>query len=159
MAQYSYLRTFSTDELYLNEDETRIILKFFFPNDGAFIDGLVINDKVRAFAQGLLVEAIDATYTMGYLDILFRIVSNPAKGPVKIIRSFARKAAKYWFKNAKSCDLVNVKIYESVRRDISRSFRHKLQDIELAKNNVIDQLEFGAFLTYSRPSKMEKAWG
>lgn len=158
MAQYNYLRTFSADELYLDEDETRIILKFFFPNDEALIDGLVINDKARAFAQGLLVEAIDASYSLGFVQILSRIIGNPTKSPIKIIQSFTRKAAKHWFKHAKGCDLVNVRIYDRVRDQISIKFRNHLQ-IELSKSDTPDSHPLGAFLAYSRPQRGDKVWG
>ncbi|MEM5549038.1 hypothetical protein [Pseudoalteromonas fuliginea] len=38
---------------------------------------LNVNDAVREFAQSLLVEAVDSSYAFGFIDSLFRSVTNP----------------------------------------------------------------------------------
>ncbi len=54
MINYKQLRQFKPEELFLNEEETRIVLKFIFkPSDHDLIDSLPINDHLRGFAQGL----------------------------------------------------------------------------------------------------------
>lgn len=56
-----HLKKFSADELILTESETRTILQFFWPDEptaSRIEESLIINDRVRGFAQGLLVEAI-----------------------------------------------------------------------------------------------------
>ncbi len=45
---------FTPSELILNEEETKEILKFFFKYDHAFIDGVIIHDRLRNFTQGIL---------------------------------------------------------------------------------------------------------
>jgi len=82
-----------------------------------------INDNARGFAQGLLVAAIDASYTMGYVQIIFDSFLRSPFDAGKLIKSFGKKAAKHWFKNAKGVDLMDAKIYEVVRISISNSFR------------------------------------
>ncbi len=78
---YKQLRTFSSEELLFNEEETRIVLKFIFaPTHHKFIDSLPMSDRLREFAQALLVEAIDASYAIGYVHGLLRSVKNPVKG-------------------------------------------------------------------------------
>lgn len=92
MSNYRYLRQFKQDELLFSEDETRIILKFIFkPADHELIDSLPMNDHLRSFSQGLLLEAIEASYAVGYVRGLFESAANPTKGAVKIIKSFGKK--------------------------------------------------------------------
>jgi hypothetical protein len=144
------LRSFAPDELVLDEEETKTVLKFFFPADSTKIDNLTINNRVRNFAQGLLVEAIDATYAMGFVQALWESFSNPAKltkGLDKALIKFAKKASKHWFKHATETDLMNVKIYETVRITISRNFRTFLYIDFLTKKETNDR--FVAMLDYN----------
>ncbi len=90
MSNSVHLRKFSSDELLLSEPETRVILKFFWPDESTRIESLIINDSVRAFAQGLLIEAIDATYQVGFIEAVFRSATNPTRGAIKVIKGFAQ---------------------------------------------------------------------
>src|SRR5690606_33219486 len=101
MAADIYLRSFSGNELVLDENETRIALKFFFPHDGAHIDAMAVNDQLRSFAQALLVAGIDATYAMGYVEALFSSLGRSDANAGKLIKGFGKKAAKHWFKHAR----------------------------------------------------------
>lgn len=95
MAKYKQLRKFKKDELILNEEETRIVLKFIFePADHGIIESLTVNDTVREFTQGLLIEAIDASYVIGFVEAIFRSATNPTKGAIKILKSFGKKQQK-----------------------------------------------------------------
>ena len=60
MSTHLYLRKFKPEELIFDDNETILILKFIFKNKHALIDRMKITDRVREFAQGLLVEAVDA---------------------------------------------------------------------------------------------------
>ncbi len=93
-----YLRSFTTDELVLDESETRQALKFFFPIESTNIDAMVVTDSTRNFAQGLLVAGIDASYTMGYVDALVSTIFRIGPNAGKLIKGFGKKAAKHWFK-------------------------------------------------------------
>nr|MDC2855734.1 hypothetical protein [Ningiella sp. W23] len=89
---FKQLRKFSKDELLFDEKETRVVLKFIFkPADHKLIDSLPINDRLKGFAQGLLVEAIDASYSVGYVKAIFESTANPTKGAMAIIKTFAKK--------------------------------------------------------------------
>lgn len=123
-----YLRTFTADELVLDENETRLTLKSFFPSQSSAIETMPINDNVRGLAQGLLVAAIDASYTMGYVQSS-SIVSAAllAMSPSwSLVKSFGKKAAKHWFKHAKSVGSMDAKIYHVVRAQISLTFINEL---------------------------------
>lgn len=147
MASLVTLRKFSPDELLFNEDETRQILKFFFKSQQQTIKQLTVNDTVREFAQGLLVEAIDASNAMGYVQALFKSVANPTAGAKKVITKFAKKASKNWFKHAKPKDLLNVEIYETVRSRLEINFGRYLA--MLAAGVAKKSTQFSAMLGYA----------
>ena len=150
MSRFKELRQFKTEELLFNEEETRIALKFIFkPTDHALIDSLPLSDRLREFAQGLLVEAIDASYAVGFVKALREAAANPAKGAREILKSFGRKASKLWFKHATVHDLMNVKVYQFVLDALARSFRNTLPDYFAgARPNK----PVGAFVAYQIPT-------
>ena len=158
MGNYKQLRQFTSEELILNEKETRIVLKFIFkPTDHELIDSLPMSDYLRGFAQGLLLEAIDASYAVGFVKGLFESTANPTKGAIKVIKSFGKKAAKHWFEHASRRDLQDVKIYDFVRNFIAERFRFKLQDFLVQKK--LDK-HTGTSLAYKKPSQGRlKVWG
>lgn len=63
---------FRDDELILDQDETRLVLKFFWPQQSHRIDGLVVGNDARRLAQSALVAGIDGSYAMGFVEALFR---------------------------------------------------------------------------------------
>ena len=81
--KYIHLRKFKKEELIFNNDETVVILKFIFKKNHNLIDNLKINDSIREFAQGLLLEAVDASYALGFVHSLFGGVFNPGAGAKK----------------------------------------------------------------------------
>jgi hypothetical protein len=101
------------------------VLRFFWPETGILPGSL--SDADRAFAQGLLVEAIDASYDMGFVEIIFRSFAYkvaPSFDQLKdLIKDFLKQAAEHWFKHATRQDLQNPAIYESVRSTLARNFR------------------------------------
>lgn len=147
MANLVTLRKFNSSELIFNEEETRLILKFFFKSQRSKIDQLEVNDKVREFAQGLLVEAIDASYAMGFVEALFKSVANPSAGVKKVLSKFAKKAAKHWFKHASPKDLLEVEIYEIVRSRLELNFGRYLS--MLAAGIARKETQFSAMIAYA----------
>lgn len=158
MSNFKQLRQFKTEELLFNEEETRIVLKFIFkPTDHALIDSLPMSDALREFAQGLLVEAIDASYAIGFVQALHETTANPAKGAREILKSFGKKASKLWFAHATVHDLMNVKVYQFVLDALVRSFRDTLRiDFVVgARPNT----RIGAFVAYQKPARgIIKIW-
>ncbi|MFK5915576.1 MAG: hypothetical protein QM484_14510 [Woeseiaceae bacterium] len=156
--KYIHLRKFKKEELIFDNQETVIILKFIFKNKHGLIDGLEINDRIREFAQGLLLEAVDASYALGFIHALFGGVFNPGAGAKKVFMKFARKALKHWFKHASAKDLMNIKIYDIVRRQLVRSFSSKLD--MYASGVAMNKIKNSGFINYSDPSKTKKVvWG
>ncbi len=158
MNTYKQLREFKPDELLFDEDETRIVLKFIFePIDYSFIESLTMSDVVRGFAQALLVEAIDASYAVGFVDAIFRSVTNSTKGAIKILKSFGKKSAKHWFKHASVNDLQDVRVYDFIRVHIANQFRKPLKI--LVSTALLDKMP-SAFVEYKNTTQgLPKAWG
>lgn len=157
MEKYLTLRKFKTEELLFDGEETRDILRFIFKNNQLLINNLNISERVREFAQGLLLEAIDASYALGYVEALVRACVNPGVGAKKIMTKFGKKALKHWFRHATATDLLNVKIYERVREQLEFNFGRILvmYSNDTAKNKVNN----AGFVTYAKDKKNDVIWG
>ena len=115
------LRHFQKDEIRITRADARNIVVFFFRNNVP--PAASLTDEDVAFAQALLLEAVDKSYAMGYVEALFN--SFYMKVPTDIaemVKDFVKKAATNWFDHATGKDLSNPKIYESVRVMISNNF-------------------------------------
>ncbi len=95
-------------------------------------------------------EAIDASYAIGYVHGLFRSVTNPVKGALEILKSFGKKASLHWFKHATVHDKQNVKVYNFVLDYMGTHFVKFLPDF-LANNDEVDKI-MGAFLAHKVPT-------
>lgn len=154
------LRSFSENELIFDTDETKEILRFFFPHRRPQIEIAAITPELRNFAQGLLIEAIDATYALGYIEIVVKALNNPGAGMAKILSKIGRKAAKHWFKHATQKDLLKAKISSRVRDKLAQNFASVLPMMlegiarvkEVRRTNV-------AYVEYGSPSKTDSFWG
>jgi len=157
MASQVFLKEFSKNELIFDDGETRDILRFFFKSETGSIEKMVINDRIRGFAQGLLVEAVDASYAMGFVEALFRATSNPGAGVKKVLSKFGKKALKHWFKHATARDLMQIKIYEIVRRQLELNFK---TTFIMIVNGIAKVGKFSAMLAYdANVSNENRVWG
>ena len=120
---------FGDEELIFDESETKQILSFFWPSRSAQISGLNIDNDARRLAQTALVAAIDGSYSMGYVEALFRTVVRPGSGIKAFGKKLARRFVKHWWKNAKPKDLEDVRIYESVRNSIALGLSSRMLDV------------------------------
>lgn len=119
------LMRFSADQVKVSQHDAFRILRFFWLEPGVVPGQLTPDD--RGFAQALLVEAIDMSYDMGFIEILFKNfymkVPTDFKDIQEMVKSFCKEAVKHWFKHATGTDLENPRIYESVRSSVARNFR------------------------------------
>ena len=127
-AESGQLRRFTPQELQLDVDESRNTLKFFWPAKAREIDQMQITDADREFAQGLLVEAIDASYPMGIMEQVYRRfflrVPTSFNSIVKSARKIAMHAIRQrWLRRTQNITSDQVKIYDSVRVTLARNFR------------------------------------
>lgn len=118
------LRRFTPGEVILTGPDAHAILRFFSIEPMLTPDRLTMED--RAFAQALLVEAIDASYDMGYAAALFNAVGmKPVAsltGVAVALAQFTVRAATHWFEHASATDIRNPQIYESVRLVVARNW-------------------------------------
>lgn len=118
--------------LIYDEAETRAILKFFWPDYATPIDGLAMTNSVRAFAQTALIAAIDGSYAMGYVNILWDAITHRVTHPNGDIRALARRLARnfirHWWRHTTEQDLQEVRIYETVRVSVARDLRRTLDE-------------------------------
>lgn len=160
MTEYKhvYPLTFKPSELLFDEEETKEILKFFFQNDKEFIDGLVVNEKLKGFAQGILVEAVDASYAIGFVKIIYEtfFLKPPQPKVKKILAKLTRKAAMHWFKHARATDLSTIKIYDCVRKTIAIKFRQHFLNIA---NDLVMNRPAVAVLAYNADKFNRIIWG
>lgn len=113
------LKKFSADQLVLTEDETRSVLKFFFPSQSP---PKSINNEFREFAQALLIEAIEESYAMGFVEVLLRTYFGGISNGFNIA-AFIRKAVRGCWSNMEIlAKPEKARIYESVRRTIALNF-------------------------------------
>ncbi|HEU5115991.1 MAG TPA: hypothetical protein VFT74_04875, partial [Isosphaeraceae bacterium] len=70
------LRKFSPSELALTQQQAWQTLVFFFGGNASSVPGW-ITDNDRSFAQALLVEAIDKSYAMSWMETIFRSSIGP----------------------------------------------------------------------------------
>ena len=132
------LRKFALHEIYINRFESEKILRFFFPTTKFTINQMT--DEYRGFAQGLLVEALDASYKLGFVEIIMNTalykVPTGFDQIASIIQSMAKKSVFQWFKYRKRSEkLEDAKIYEMVRITVSRNFR-SVFEIGLATDDL-----------------------
>lgn len=94
-----------------------------------------------ALRKGLLVEAVDASYALGYVDIAMQVFypssASRSGEMLALLNRFALRASQHWFKHRRSKDLMSAKIYESVRRELSRRFRTYLYAQQARRANAV----------------------
>jgi hypothetical protein len=116
------LRRFTANEVRLDNQKAFDVLRFFFQHNTSInISQITIED--RAFAQALLVEAVDASFQMGFIESIFTNAMSLSPSVKDIIKDLLRYAAQSWFRHATGQDISDPKIYESVRVTLVRNFR------------------------------------
>jgi len=131
LGQTGKLRRFSPSELILSPEDTVAVLRFFWPEMDMNRLGPVTGGD-QEFAQGLLLEAVDASCTMGIVESIFKKfylkVPTSFRSILKSAASIAAQAiANRWFKRCSNIDPNKVKIYESIRKTLARNFRTVMQ--------------------------------
>ena len=121
----SDLRRFAAAEIVLTREDAYAVIRFFWNDVGVLPEAFT--DADVNFAQGLLVEAVDATYAMGYVQIVFDTffmkVPRDLNNLYGMLKKVAKASAKHWWRHATEKDLADPKIYETVRMTLARNFR------------------------------------
>ncbi len=108
------LKVFKESEIIFNEEEAREILIRFFPADRNKIMMASITTVLRSFAQALLLEAIDASFSIGIVKGLWKSTLNPRAPFKKIIEKLIISLGSHFFHHATTQDLRKVEIYQLV---------------------------------------------
>ena len=123
------LQHFKPDELLLTRMEAWQVLVWFFGGNAGTVPSWLTDDD-RSFAQALLVEAIDASASVG----IFRRIWESTVMPPMTIKSLLFKIAKaggkiLWDRlhHCKVKDFAKAKIYNMVKNDLTRNFRSAWQ--------------------------------
>lgn len=132
-------------QLLFDEKETIAILSFFWPTLASQFNQMTVTTETRKLAQSLLIAAIDASYSLGWVDALFSTVSKPAN-LAALGKKLAKNFTKHWWKHAKVKDLENVKIYDTVRRSIALKFR---SEVTMMLEGATAQLRLKTFVVTS----------
>ena len=127
-----YFLHFSENEIYLDDMQASKILDFF----GFTTTGTVITKIDREFAQALLVEAIDASRSMWYIQTLWDSASKPNSSVESIIKAFAKKSITKWYKSKGASKEAKVAIYNSVKNTI----RWKASSIWRMRQNELEMI-------------------
>ena len=120
---------FADGELIFNDLETRLILKFFWPELGAYIDQMQIGIPEKKLAQTVLVVAIDSSYAMGFVASLVNGYARPHAGVAAASKKLAQEYMKHWWKHATKKDLTRIQIYENVRLNTARQWRSAIGEM------------------------------
>lgn len=80
------------------------------------------------FAQALLVEMLNASFRMGFVEALLRSAARLPSGPARVIKEFLKGAGRNLIMRGVDRDdleemMSKPVIYESVRRTLARNFR------------------------------------
>ena len=158
--EFKTLRNFSEAELIFDEQETKAILRFFFQGMLNRIETLEVTTEIRNLAQGMLVEAVDATYAMGWIELTFKWVTHPSSEMKKALQKLARQALRYWFSHLKdNQSLLEAKIYDSIRADLGRAFGRVFGIMLEAKYDTKRPAVHVAFVRYKKPRPTDRLWG
>ena len=116
------LKKFKSDELIFTDQEYWQILLFFFGgNSGISVNSLTENDK--SFAQALLIEAIDKSYAMSWIECLFSEAMKLNPSVKGIIKKLAKKAVRDWLNEVPIDKLEEQTIYSSIKNSLTRNWR------------------------------------
>jgi hypothetical protein len=118
-------------DLIYNEEETRIILKYFWPDSSGKVDSVTINDDIRAFAQLALIIAVDGSYAMGYVNLLadavIQRILRPNGDVLVLARRLGRNYVRHWWRHATQRDLETARIYYTVRDSVAYQLGGRMQ--------------------------------
>jgi hypothetical protein len=116
------LRKFAPSELALSNQQAWQVLVYFFGGNASSVPG-DLTDNDRSFAQALLLEAVDKSYQMSWIETLWKSSASPTSSVSGILRSLATKAARDWLSHCQPNDLAHAKIYQIVKDRLVGAWR------------------------------------
>jgi hypothetical protein len=123
-------------QLMFDQDQTREILRVFWPSQASRINSMEITADARRLAQTALVAAIDGSNQMGYVETLFRTAYKPNPKVSEIIKALAKNFVASWWRHTKPQNLQNAHLYEAVVNAIANSLRSQFDMIALGMQGM-----------------------
>jgi hypothetical protein len=120
-----------TDLVY-SEAETKQIFRFFYPSWTELINNAEIDNVGKAYAQTMIIAAVEATYQMGYLkdtlDVLTGTLKSKDRAILSLIQKLGKKYVKTWWHNATKKNLDNPEINVTAQTSIAGAFSTRAYD-------------------------------
>jgi len=154
--------SFPDAQLLFDDEETRHILEFFWPQLAPQIQALEITTERRRIAQQILIAAIDSTYALGFMEKLFQTMFNPRagiKGLAAMGQKLARAYVKHWWKHASQDKLKRPYIAEAARRQIALNFRAVIDAIILNASAIPPLVPFSVVCMSPPAIVRSTLWG
>jgi hypothetical protein len=120
------LRKFSGPEIVLNQQQAWQVLVFFFGGNAGAVPGW-LTDNDRSFAQALLVEAVDASYQISWIQTLMTSALTPNPSITGILAHLALKAGRDWLQSRNPANFKDAKIYKMVKDQLTLNWRSAWQ--------------------------------
>ncbi|MDZ4822268.1 MAG: hypothetical protein SH856_02290 [Flavobacteriales bacterium] len=121
------LNKFSQSEIFLSQEEAHRVMTFLFGSSELKSSEFTAN--YIAFAQGLLLAAIEASNAMGVVHALMKAflykVPTSFKSIALAVAKFVKNSPRAWWRNKKikTMKLEDVVIYEAVRNTLKLAHR------------------------------------
>jgi hypothetical protein len=119
------LAHFQRNQFIITRPQAARVLRFFFPDQP--LSEAALTDEDVSFAQAMLIEAVDSSREMSYVQVLFEKTAYKIPTDFSFVKDLAKdlckRSAKNWFRHATQQDLSNPEIYESVRRTLQINFK------------------------------------
>jgi hypothetical protein len=109
----------------LNAGEAHAILSWVFGN--VSVKPANLSEKDQCFAQAMLMEMLNKSFAMGFVEALLRAAAKIPAGPMKVITTFLKGAGKNLVTYKDKDDLKKMtedpKIYKSILETLARNFK------------------------------------
>ena len=109
----------------LDQGEAHEVLTWVFGS--VSVSKAQLNDEDRAFAQALLMELLDASFKLGFVEALFKASAKVTSGAKKVIIAFLKGAGKNLVRYKDKDDLKKMmedpKIYKAALDTLARNFK------------------------------------
>jgi hypothetical protein len=118
----------SDADLVYTELETKEIFTFFYASMSRQIAVMDVDNQGRAFAQILMIAAVEGSMGMGVVEATFKALFGTAKSKnrsiLKLGKKLAEKYTKWWWKHAKMGEkIADIDIYYRVRDSVALALK------------------------------------
>ncbi|MBP7167200.1 MAG: hypothetical protein KBB64_06045 [Bacteroidia bacterium] len=121
----AYLKVFEKNELIFDQEAANKILCWFF-NDNQLKTNELTHEDI-AFAQGLILEAVDSSNAMGVVHQLMKTFVYKVPSSFSAIRNlvvfFVARSIPIWWKNRNIKNLKELEVYDVIKNSLILAHR------------------------------------